>query len=84
MLPATYFRRMDAWKGGGCVTAATIRATQDTARGIPMPERRRRMAEYITKEQVLEWFRPYGHTDEDDYDIEVTHWMPLPEPPKED
>lgn len=22
------------------------------------------MAEYITKEQVLEWFRPYGHTDE--------------------
>lgn len=42
------------------------------------------MAEYITKEQVLEWFRPYGHTDEDDYDIEVTHWMPLPEPPKED
>ena len=22
------------------------------------------MAEYITKEQVIEWFRPYGHTDE--------------------
>ena len=22
------------------------------------------MVEYITKEQVLEWFRPYGHTDE--------------------
>lgn len=22
------------------------------------------MAEYIKKEQVLEWFRPYGHTDE--------------------
>lgn len=21
------------------------------------------MAEYITKEQVIEWFRPYGHTD---------------------
>ena len=21
-------------------------------------------AEYITKEQVIEWFRPYGHTDE--------------------
>lgn len=21
--------------------------------------------------------------DEDDYDIEVTHWMPLPEPPEE-
>lgn len=20
------------------------------------------MAEYITKEQVIEWFRPYGHT----------------------
>lgn len=22
------------------------------------------MAEYVTKEQVVEWFRPYGHTDE--------------------
>lgn len=22
------------------------------------------MAEYIAKEQVIEWFRPYGHTDE--------------------
>lgn len=22
------------------------------------------MSEYITKEQVIEWFRPYGHTDE--------------------
>ena len=22
------------------------------------------MAEYITKEQVIEWFRPYGHVDE--------------------
>lgn len=22
------------------------------------------MAEYITKEQVLDWFRPYGHMDE--------------------
>lgn len=22
------------------------------------------MAEYITKKQVIEWFRPYGHTDE--------------------
>ncbi len=22
------------------------------------------MAEYITKDQVIEWFRPYGHTDE--------------------
>lgn len=22
------------------------------------------MAEYITKEQVIEWFRPYGHTDD--------------------
>lgn len=22
------------------------------------------MAEYISKEQVIEWFRPYGHTDE--------------------
>ena len=22
------------------------------------------MAEHITKEQVIEWFRPYGHTDE--------------------
>ena len=22
------------------------------------------MDEYITKEQVIEWFRPYGHTDE--------------------
>lgn len=22
------------------------------------------MAECITKEQVIEWFRPYGHTDE--------------------
>lgn len=21
------------------------------------------MAEYITKDQVIEWFRPYGHTD---------------------
>ena len=23
------------------------------------------MNEYITKEQVIEWFRPYGHTGED-------------------
>ena len=23
------------------------------------------MDEYITKEQVIEWFRPYGHTGED-------------------
>ena len=22
------------------------------------------MAEYVTKEQVLDWFRPYGHMDE--------------------
>ena len=22
------------------------------------------MAEYVTKEQVVEWFRPYGHADE--------------------
>ena len=22
------------------------------------------MAEYVTKDQVIEWFRPYGHTDE--------------------
>lgn len=22
------------------------------------------MAEYITKKQVVEWFRPYGHTEE--------------------
>lgn len=22
------------------------------------------MDEYVTKEQVVEWFRPYGHTDE--------------------
>lgn len=22
------------------------------------------MAEYITKNQVIEWFRPYGHTEE--------------------
>ena len=22
------------------------------------------MAEYITKEQIIEWFFPYGHTDE--------------------
>lgn len=110
------------------------------------------MAEYITKDQVIEWFRPYGHTDKrvpyyglvtdiremksadvapvvwipvterlpedrsdvlvvaywherwgvymgwcaperaewsvhigigDRNDVAVTHWMPLPEPPKE-
>lgn len=28
-----------------------------------MPERRSRTVEYIGKEQVIEWFRPYGHTD---------------------
>ena len=22
------------------------------------------MAEYVTKEQVIDWYRPYGHTDE--------------------
>ena len=22
------------------------------------------MADYVTKDQVIEWFRPYGHTDE--------------------
>ena len=22
------------------------------------------MAEYVTKEQVIDWFRPYGHMDE--------------------
>ena len=22
------------------------------------------MAEYVTKEQIIDWYRPYGHTDE--------------------
>lgn len=52
MLPATYFRRMDAWKGGGCVTAATTRATQGAARGL-MTGRADSVSEWISVKDRL-------------------------------
>lgn len=33
------------------------------------------MAEYITKDQVIEWFRPYGHTEEGiSFDVLKNGW----------
>ena len=32
--------------------------------GTAGTERKSKMDEYITKEQVIDWFSPYGHTDE--------------------
>lgn len=55
-----------------------------------LPERRGRyivaVCNYIGKIDVFDlWFDyPEWYIDEDDdlYQFEVTHWMPLPEPPK--
>ena len=40
------------------------------------PQRKRSVVHFDDEDKV--W------ADEDDYDIAVTHWMPLPEPPGED
>lgn len=32
---------------------------------------------------ILHWTKPYGWSMKDNY-YEITHWMPLPEPPKEE
>lgn len=37
------------------------------------------MAEYVTKEQVVDWFRPYGHMDESiPYEIMVSDLRGMP------
>ena len=49
------------------------------------------MDEYIKREEAIEWFMPmvariekngWANPITEQYISEVTHWMPLPQPPK--